>query len=332
MYTYLMADEIYLGNTTYVSSKRAAKEYGYAQDYVGQLARGGVIDAQRVGGLWYVNPASLEAYKRNAEAYVPKIAESSIRPPEAADTLITFDGKDYVSAAKAARLTGYNPDYVGQLARAGKVLSRQIGNRWYVERDGLLAHKAQKDALLANVQAESVGLVRPVQPAPAPQKAEERPVSFYTYSRDEKHLMPVMNKPQPTEDGRHAATDVNVGTNSAVRSTELEVLPNTVPIRIVQTPVRASVAPRAEAAAVPLRRGRTSGMTKSLALKAGVALTVVIVMSYGFASIKSESLYAMYDAADLSAVETMTANAASGLDALLDLLEAAVSNEVHYSR
>ncbi len=328
-----MADQLYLGGTTYISSKRAAKEYGYAQDYVGQLARGGVIDAQRVGGLWYVNPASLEAYKRNADSFVPRPPEAPIRPVDAADTLITFDGKDYVSAAKAAKMTGYNPDYIGQLARAGKILSRQIGNRWYVERNGLLTHKSQKDSLLAAVQADAVGLVRPA-PSNVPQglRSDERPTSYYTYIRDEKHLMPMVNKPQLKGDTQNATADVKTVANDEVRSAALEPLPNAVLIRIVETRARAGAVPHAVAKTAPMRRGRMPGMSKSLAIKAGVALTVVIVMSYGFASIKSESLYAMFEAADVGAVETMTANAASGLEVLIDLLEAIVSKEVRYSR
>jgi hypothetical protein len=54
-YTVAMSDEMVIEGKTYISSKRAAQVSGYAQDYIGQLARGGAIDAQRVGGLWFVN-------------------------------------------------------------------------------------------------------------------------------------------------------------------------------------------------------------------------------------------------------------------------------------
>src|SRR3990167_8328737 len=61
-----------------------------------------------------------------------------------ADSLVSFDGKDHISASRAAKITGYHPDYVGQLARSGAIISRQVGNRWYVDRAALLSHKKEK--------------------------------------------------------------------------------------------------------------------------------------------------------------------------------------------
>ena len=46
-----MAEEVVLEGREYISSKRASEITQYSQDYIGQLARGGVIDAKRVGGL-----------------------------------------------------------------------------------------------------------------------------------------------------------------------------------------------------------------------------------------------------------------------------------------
>ena len=152
-----MSDELTIDGEQFVSSKRASEFSGYEQDYIGQLARGGHIKARRVGGLWYISVDSLTKYKEHAEEYKPE-------PPLQADiksdpdSLLSFDGKAYVSAPRAAKLTGYNPDYVGQLARDGIILSRQVGKRWYVERGGIIKHKESKDALLGAVQAQSVGL------------------------------------------------------------------------------------------------------------------------------------------------------------------------------
>lgn len=151
---------IMLGELKYLSSKEAAEVTGYTQDYVGQLARGGQIEAKRVSGMWYVNEESLKAYKAKADEFVPTPPQS-VLPRHNAETSVSFDGKDYVSTSRASKLTGYNQDYVGQLARSGEILSRQVGNRWYVDRESLLAHKKEKDALLAAVQVESVGLAKP---------------------------------------------------------------------------------------------------------------------------------------------------------------------------
>ncbi len=155
-----MAQEINLGGTIYISSKKAAEITGYAQDYIGQLARAGNIIAQRVSGLWYVVEESLRSYKAKADEFKP--TPPPLPPPTVdLETTVSFDGKDYVSAQRAAKITGYHQDYVGQLARSGKILSRQIGARWYVDREGIVEHKKYNDALLAAVQTESVGLQKP---------------------------------------------------------------------------------------------------------------------------------------------------------------------------
>ena len=154
----MSSEELPVGNSVYVSSKRASAVSGYAQDYIGQLARTSQIKAKRVGGLWYVDMESLETYKnRPPDAVEITEKEPVVSDPES-DVLVSFDGKDYISANRASKLTGYNQDYVGQLARSGKILSRQVGNRWYIDRDGIQAHKKEKDALLAAVQSEAVGI------------------------------------------------------------------------------------------------------------------------------------------------------------------------------
>ncbi len=158
-----MVHDINLGGTIYISSKRAAEITGYAQDYVGQLARAGSIEAKRVSGLWYVIEASLIKYKESADEYKPEppSRDGAIQNPE---VTVSFDGKDYISAHRASKITGYNQDYVGHLARSGQILSRQIGNRWYVDRESLLVHKNQKDSMLASVQSDSVGLEKVEEP------------------------------------------------------------------------------------------------------------------------------------------------------------------------
>lgn len=312
-----MSEEILLGGKTYVSSKRAARECGYAQDYVGQLARTGVIDAQRVGGLWYVAMDSLQEYKRNSDTQIRK-PPAPVHAPEI-DTVVSFDGKDYISAARASKITGYNPDYVGQLARGGKVLSRQIGNRWYVERDGLLAHKNQKDSMLARVQAEAVGLTIPT-PAAAQASLQQPEGPYFTYIREDDHLMPVLRKPD-TSRASHGLSGV---------PTELS---QRVPIRVMSKTVKRPV-PMTRAN-ISRKSVRSSGISMSGATKAVTALTVVIVLSYGFASIKNESLYAfvprMQDQITAPAA-SMTAGAVEAFESFVEYLETLVSPPLEYSR
>ena len=310
-----------LEGKSFVSAKRASEMSGYARDYIGQLARGGLIAAQRVGGLWYISLDSLTAYQKNADSFTP------VQPQKPAqqdlDSIVSFDGKDYVSASKAAKLTSYNQDYVGQLARAGKILSRQIGNRWYVERAGLLAHKSQKDALLGAVQAEAVGLVRNEKPVTAP-------VSPYTgvyaqeplmkYIPEHSDLMPALKK-EPLGEA----------------PLRLVAPPNLIPIRTVNEP-------RKIAGRMPMKKVRhpktfhkpvrAHGNTMIRAAGAGVALTFVIVLSYGLVSFKDNSVYTTNVTGDgrVQDRSSLTASVGSALDWLLSGIEKLVTSQLDYIR
>src|ERR1700742_4372394 len=54
---------------------------------------------------------------------------------------LTIDGKKYVSSKRAAELTGYAKDYVGQLCREGRVTARQVGRAWYILETSLMEHR-----------------------------------------------------------------------------------------------------------------------------------------------------------------------------------------------
>ncbi|MBU6390407.1 hypothetical protein KGQ31_02570, partial [Patescibacteria group bacterium] len=60
--------------------------------------------------------------------------------------LFIFNGKKFISARQAARLTGYASDYVGQLCRAGKVDSKMVGRSWYVSEESILLYQKVNDA------------------------------------------------------------------------------------------------------------------------------------------------------------------------------------------
>lgn len=59
-------DELEIKGKKYISSKRASEISGYAKDYIGQLARGGKIDATRFGRAWYVSESALLAHMGGA--------------------------------------------------------------------------------------------------------------------------------------------------------------------------------------------------------------------------------------------------------------------------
>ena len=54
---------------------------------------------------------------------------------------LIIDGKTYISSKRAAEITGYAKDYVGQLCREGRVEARLVGRSWYVLEDSIREHR-----------------------------------------------------------------------------------------------------------------------------------------------------------------------------------------------
>jgi len=50
-------------------------------------------------------------------------------------------GKKYISATRAAEVTGYSSDYIGQLCRGKKITGNLVGRSWYVLEDEILDYK-----------------------------------------------------------------------------------------------------------------------------------------------------------------------------------------------
>jgi len=306
-----MADELLLEGRQYVSAKRASDLSGYARDYIGQLARKGLIDSQRVGGLWYISMDSLNSYQKHTDTYAPQPPK---REYKEVDTIVSFDGKDYISAARASKVTGYNQDYVGQLARSGKVLSRQVGNRWYVEREGLLQHKLQKDALLAAVQRESVGLAPGMAAVdPAVDLKSETELYHRYIPETKKALLPVLRSQ-------------GIATQADGRSTQ-------VPIHVVSS-MRLPRERHRGATAPTQSLVRTSGKTIHRAAVALSVLTFVIMLSYGITALRGGVLYAFHDREVAGTLRSMAAAAydSTALVRILDLLESLVGRELTYRR
>lgn len=54
---------------------------------------------------------------------------------------LTLDNQKYLSSKRAAQVTGYAKDYVGQLCREGRVKARLVGRNWYVLESSILEHR-----------------------------------------------------------------------------------------------------------------------------------------------------------------------------------------------
>lgn len=75
---------------------------------------------------------------------------------------LDIQGKKYISSKRASEITGYAKDYVGQLARAGKVPATRVGRSWYVDESAIQEHAG----LLVNAET-------PTPEVKAPPESEE---------------------------------------------------------------------------------------------------------------------------------------------------------------
>ncbi|MDO8471329.1 MAG: hypothetical protein Q7S49_01840, partial [bacterium] len=75
-------------------------------------------------------------------------------------TSIFSEGKEYISASRAAEKIGYASDYIGQLCRAKKIPGQLIGRTWYIDFAFLIEHKKNRQLgrVKKSLVSESKGL------------------------------------------------------------------------------------------------------------------------------------------------------------------------------
>lgn len=119
--------------------------------------------------------------------------------------------KRYVSSKRAAEITGYAKDYVGQLCREGYVEAKMVGRSWYVLESSIREHRFGSEADKgANTDREAKAVQRgerallgafeafaegnePEEPESASRESEKSPVSDWerpTYSPEVPAMIP----------------------------------------------------------------------------------------------------------------------------------------------
>lgn len=100
---------------------------------------------------------------------------------------LTIDGKTYISSKKAAEITGYAKDYVGQLCREGRIEARLVGRNWYVLESSVREHRFGKEAASPLKEEE-----------PIVETQKEDPVAAAwgesTYRAEETVFIPTLNQ------------------------------------------------------------------------------------------------------------------------------------------
>ncbi|PIT91300.1 hypothetical protein COU17_01170 [Candidatus Kaiserbacteria bacterium CG10_big_fil_rev_8_21_14_0_10_49_17] len=160
-------DKIEMNGKTYVSARRAAEEMEYAQDYIGQLCRGGKVACERVGRGWFVDLDELKEHREEANrviyqshiAHKEKKEEGSedestpvaitigedredvsksavMSKPTIASNIAEAEriiaGRSYISDKRASEITGISVSDLVAMAQGGKIDTRRIDRTWYM--------------------------------------------------------------------------------------------------------------------------------------------------------------------------------------------------------
>lgn len=104
---------------------------------------------------------------------------------------ITIDGNRFISVKRAAGLSEYTADYIGQLCRGGKLEATRIGRNWYVEEASLISHKQSQIDGTADEDAVEKAI------SPEFKKQNIFKGSFIVYHEDKRPLFPELTDKTP---------------------------------------------------------------------------------------------------------------------------------------
>jgi hypothetical protein len=99
-----------------------------------------------------------------------------------------FEGKRFISSGRAAKITAYSNDYIGQLCRGGKLDCRMVGRSWYVSHDSIIAHQNSTGNGLQGKSERYRRKVSRIQPEVIPAPASNY-VSIVESPRDATHFI-----------------------------------------------------------------------------------------------------------------------------------------------
>lgn len=277
-------------------------------------------------------------HKHKADEFVPT-PPVRVAAPEI-EASVSFDGRDYISASRAAKITGYSQDYVGQLARGEKIPSRQIGSRWYVDRAAIIEHKRHNDSLLGAVQAESVGIQRPVaqESLEIDAGANANAEPHFSYIQEDLSPIPAFeaNQPEVAEEQVLIAEAADKAAPYESHDAEKEISEYQIPIRVMNN----DVAPSSSFATEPIPEHRTSSNPRMTRIAIFFVAFLGIIIVGGAAYWQRSQTIAIQQNAMLSTVNSGAINAIAPVasatarvsDKLIALTENALSKELEYKR
>ena len=114
---------------------------------------------------------------------------------------ILIEEKKYVSSKRAAQITGYAKDYVGQLCREGRVPARLVGRGWYVLESAIQDHRfGNPEPLEENVKESKDSIESPI----------DKTWEFPRYEATQPEVLPSINRLQEEKVVASAEEDQNM--------------------------------------------------------------------------------------------------------------------------
>lgn len=161
---------------------------------------------------------------------------------------IFIEEKKYVSSKRAAKITGYAKDYIGQLCREGRVPARLVGRGWYVLESAIQDHR------FGNQDDKAKAVVQTVTPAVPVTKTVPEAWGFPRYEASHTEVLPSIRRLREIEDDQgeevQATQDIHESWRawfdhvaSTATTTETPALP------VVEAPV----SPAEKSVAIPKR-------------------------------------------------------------------------------
>jgi hypothetical protein len=121
---------------------------------------------------------------------------------------LVFEGKNYISSKRAANITSYAQDYIGQLCRAGKLEGKMIGRSWFVSEESLLGHQKSAAGAASDIQQPAPEIVTAANEPKAPDEiiasVSEPEIK---YEIDKTPLLPELDKKIYSDDTSSISAD-----------------------------------------------------------------------------------------------------------------------------
>lgn len=185
---------------------------------------------------------------------------------------LTIGDKVYISTKRAAALTGYAKDYIGQLCREGRVEAKLVGRSWYVREESLRGHR--------------FGEEETSQPAVTEDKAAR--FMEITYTPEPIQTLPSVAKPAPVVVAKEAPpAPVAPIEGEPVR---MHIAHSTPTLARAVDVLAPAPRPTKKPVAAPARRAPVQGRARKSYLVLKAILTALVLLVVSIAVIGSGSL------------------------------------------